>query len=49
MGQATNKLIPIDAVVKDVPPLDTKGHNVVEDTLCIECGWLGMREMKLSL
>ncbi|MEA3436201.1 MAG: hypothetical protein U9R43_07020 [Thermodesulfobacteriota bacterium] len=34
IGLATNKLIPVDVVVKGVPSLDTKGHNVVEDTLC---------------
>ena len=38
MGYAANKLVPVDVVVKDVSPLDTKGHNVAEDTLCIEPG-----------
>ncbi len=31
MGLAANKLIPVDVVVRDVPSLDTKGHNVVEE------------------
>jgi hypothetical protein len=38
MGLVTNKLVPAGVVVRDVPSLDTKGHNVVEDTLCIEPG-----------
>jgi hypothetical protein len=36
MGYAANKLVPVVVVVKDFPPLDTIGHNVVEDALCIE-------------
>jgi len=38
MGQATSKLIPVGVVVRNVPPLDTKGHNVVEKTRRIEPG-----------
>ena len=30
MGLAANKLFPVGVVVRDVPPLDTIGHNVVE-------------------
>jgi hypothetical protein len=33
---ATNKLIPVVVVKNDISPLDTIGHNVVEDALCIE-------------
>ena len=39
MGLATNKLIPVDVVLKDFPSLDTKGHNVVEKTRRIEHGF----------
>ena len=45
MGLVANKLVPVGVVVRDVPSLDTKGHNVVGDTLCIaslDC--LGMSE-----
>ena len=38
MGLATNKLIPVDVVLKDFPSLDTKGHNVVEKIRRIEPG-----------
>ena len=38
MGLVANKLIPVGVVVKDISPLDSIGHNVVEDTLCIEPG-----------
>ena len=38
MGLATNKLIPVDVVVKNFPSLDSKGHNAVEDTRRIELG-----------
>ena len=30
MGSVANKLIPVGVVVKDVPSLDTIGHNMVE-------------------
>ena len=30
MGLATNKLVPVGVVMRDVPSFDTKGHNVVE-------------------
>ena len=38
MRQATSKLIPVGVVVRDVPSLDTKGHNVVEKSRRIEPG-----------
>jgi hypothetical protein len=30
MGLAANKVVQVDVVVKDFPPLDTRDHNVVE-------------------
>ena len=41
MGLATHKLIPVGIVVRDVPSLDTKGHNVVEKIRRIEPGLFG--------
>jgi|LGOV01.1.fsa_nt_gb hypothetical protein len=32
MGLATNKLIPVGVVVRDISPLNTERHNMVEDT-----------------
>ena len=32
MGPAANKFIPVGVVVRDIFPLDSIGHNVVEDT-----------------
>ena len=36
MGLAANKLVPVGVVVRDVPSLDTKDHNVVEKIRRIE-------------
>ena len=30
MGLVVNKLVPAGVVVRDVPPLDTKGYNVMD-------------------
>jgi hypothetical protein len=32
MGLVANKLVPVGVVVKNFPPVDTIGHNMVEKT-----------------
>ena len=38
MGLVANKLVPVDAVVRDVCPLNTERYNVVEKIRRIEPG-----------